>query len=352
MREFQINEYITLKLEDGKTNIYVAGEKFNQCKFLLLNIPVKKISDLNEIDSVDEAAESLSKEMEKPYLPWGETETTGVKIPPEVEFWAHSSNLQVWSEHNYDTRLIHSNLAFPLLKKLTKVGDPKAKRIFREEIAKRLESGYWPVIDYLIEEKYTSFLSREEFLHCILEDEDEIRFLREIEKRNDITFYLEKELSGEYNNFTVKNKRIAGFCIDILKIEEILSPIGNLKSLEELLLMNSMLRSVPDSICHLKFLKNLDLYGNGLQNLPNCLGSLKNLEELGLNNNQLSKLPKSFENLKLLKKLDLGSNKFKEIPKELEKLDNLRKFVIRNNPINKNSQLLKDLKKKGIEIIM
>ena len=36
--EFKINKYITLKLENCKTNIYVEGELFNQCKFLLLNI--------------------------------------------------------------------------------------------------------------------------------------------------------------------------------------------------------------------------------------------------------------------------------------------------------------------------
>ncbi|MHA1931117.1 MAG: hypothetical protein ACW96X_01180 [Promethearchaeota archaeon] len=65
MQEFQINEYITLKLEEGKTNIYINGKLFEQCKFLLLNIPVKEISDLNEIGSVDEAAENLSKDLER-----------------------------------------------------------------------------------------------------------------------------------------------------------------------------------------------------------------------------------------------------------------------------------------------
>lgn len=36
MREFKVNEYITLKLEGGKTNIYVKGQLFNQCKFYCL----------------------------------------------------------------------------------------------------------------------------------------------------------------------------------------------------------------------------------------------------------------------------------------------------------------------------
>ena len=40
---FKINEFITLKLENNSTNIYVKGVRFNQCKYLLLNISTKKI---------------------------------------------------------------------------------------------------------------------------------------------------------------------------------------------------------------------------------------------------------------------------------------------------------------------
>jgi hypothetical protein len=52
---------------------------------------------------------------------------TSTNIPPEIRFWAHCSNLETWGENNYDTRLIHSNLAFPLLKKLTEAGDQTKK---------------------------------------------------------------------------------------------------------------------------------------------------------------------------------------------------------------------------------
>ena len=50
-------------------------------------------------------------------------------------------NLQVWAEMNYDTRILHRNLAFPLLKKLAQVGDPIAKKALKDEIAKRFLSG-------------------------------------------------------------------------------------------------------------------------------------------------------------------------------------------------------------------
>ncbi len=47
MKEFKVNEYITLKLEGIKTNIYVKGQLFNQCKFLLLNIPIENSNICN-----------------------------------------------------------------------------------------------------------------------------------------------------------------------------------------------------------------------------------------------------------------------------------------------------------------
>ena len=43
--EFEISDYIRLKLEEGKTNIYVEDKLFNHCKYLLLNLPFKNIDD-------------------------------------------------------------------------------------------------------------------------------------------------------------------------------------------------------------------------------------------------------------------------------------------------------------------
>ena len=128
MNEFKIDDYITLKLEENKTIIYIAGERFRQCKFLLLNIPVDKISSFNKIKSIDEAAEKLDGSLE-------EDDAYFYDIPPETEFWGHCSNLQVWVEQKYNSRLLHRNLAFPLLKKLTEARDPLAKGVFKEEIA-------------------------------------------------------------------------------------------------------------------------------------------------------------------------------------------------------------------------
>jgi glycine cleavage system H protein len=151
MLKFKINDYITLKLENDKTNIYVAGKKFIQCKSLIINIPFDEVESYSEIGSIDEISERLKRQHVLVY-----------KISPEVEFWGHCSNLQAWVEHNYDTRLLHKKLAFPLLKKLVDAGDLHAKQALKEEIATKIETGYPNVVRYLIEKNYLYYLNSDE----------------------------------------------------------------------------------------------------------------------------------------------------------------------------------------------
>lgn len=61
-RTFKVNNYISLKLEDDgyeqKTVIYVAGERFHTCAYLLLVRPNELFQE--NIDSIDDAAEKCS----------------------------------------------------------------------------------------------------------------------------------------------------------------------------------------------------------------------------------------------------------------------------------------------------
>lgn len=336
MKEFQVNEFITLKLEAGKINIYVDGGLFHHCKFLLLNIPIKEISSFEEIDSVDEAAENLSKVMEERLFSWREIEAHEINIPPEVEFWAHCSNLQVWSEYNYDTRLIHSNLAFPLLKRLTEVGDPIAKRVFKEEIAKRLESGYWPVIKFLMEKNYTDYLSREEFLNSVLgvdtQGQKETAFLLQLEDLIGLEFELEKEYEPDYNNFSVKDRHIIEMSINTNSdINKALPLIGGLYSLKILMILSRNLANFPDSFGNLRNLELLHASNNELHTLPKTMKNLKNLTNLNLRRNKFTEFPKVLGNLRLLEELDLSGNRITTIPKEAENLISLKNLNLRNN---------------------
>ena len=202
--EFGVNEFITLKLIQGETQIYVNGEKFDQCHYVLLVNPHKDEQQF-EIESIDEAQAVYKNDLETEVTP----EDLG--ITKEQEFWAHASNLQAWAENNYDSRLLHSNLAFPLLKKLTKVGDVNAKRVFKDEIAQRFASGYIPVMAYLFKEKYLDNLTSEEFSTLL----EEVNYSKlEISKLlinfsdfmfTDFTFQFLTKIKEEFHDFFNKN---------------------------------------------------------------------------------------------------------------------------------------------------
>ncbi|MFW9820337.1 MAG: hypothetical protein ACFFE5_12070, partial [Candidatus Thorarchaeota archaeon] len=149
VKEFKVNSYLTLKLEGGRTNIYVKNRLFRQCMYLLLNIPISRIDEYDEIQSIDEAAVKLNRSMERDHR----------KVPPETEFWGHCSNIQAWADNEYDTRILHRNLAFPLLKALVDSGDPIARRKFKEEIAIRYATGHPTVIRFLTQNGYLHYLT-------------------------------------------------------------------------------------------------------------------------------------------------------------------------------------------------
>jgi len=88
MKEFRINQCITLKLGEEiiderrdlrktRTNIYIKGKKFQQCSFLLIDIPIEKITLINEITSIDEAEEKLGTSLEE-----NNENSFRYKIPP------------------------------------------------------------------------------------------------------------------------------------------------------------------------------------------------------------------------------------------------------------------------------
>ena len=161
-KSFKINEYITLKLEENKTVIYVKKKQFLNCKHILLNLSIEDLENINGLKSIDDIIEFKDKKDEfKKFF-----------ISQEVEFWGHCSSIQAWAENNYDTNLLDTRLAFPLLKKLTELHDYKANIIFKEEIVKRLKTGSYRVKRYLIDEHYLNYLSQEEIMNGLLSIEE------------------------------------------------------------------------------------------------------------------------------------------------------------------------------------
>lgn len=154
--EFWVNKFISLKLLGDHIQIFVNEKPFNQCKYLFLIDPLRS-DQQEEINSIDEADFLYSSDLEKDIKP------EDIGITKEQEFWGHCSNLQAWAENNYDSRLLHRNLAFPLLKALVEIGDITAQKVFKDEIAERFASGVFPVMGYLFQNHYLDHLNSEEF---------------------------------------------------------------------------------------------------------------------------------------------------------------------------------------------
>jgi hypothetical protein len=345
--------------------------------YLLLNIPVDRIEEYDEIESIDEAAEKLDRSME------GTRHNVIRRITPEEEFQGHCSNMQVWAENGYDTRILHRNLAFPLLKRLTEVGDPIAKRVFSEEIAIRLASNHPTVIQYLTHNGYLRYLNTDEFesilddikpnffhevitdLRSIIEHNPSIelssqinfiihRIIRDfgIEHISLITSKILNKIPENYRRGLVKeiyqilkgrqkfpliqyvNKHLNYFNdfefeFNLVKYE------GRIVALfrdDKIYLNNQNIRKISnlDAIHEkLDIVNEVDLSNNQISDL-NGIEKFSNIKILRLNNNQITKV-KGLENLKRLEMLFLRNNRITKF-ESLDNLINLKHIDLSNNP--------------------
>ncbi|MHA1148989.1 MAG: tetratricopeptide repeat protein [Promethearchaeota archaeon] len=138
--KFRINENITIRLENGDSNIFINDKMIVQKKF----------------KSVEEEAQI-----------YRDSSKSKKFISEETEFWGHCSNIQKWVENNYNTILLDRSIAFPILRELVEIGDLKAKEAFKDEIKKRIKSNYLPVQIFLIANGYLKNFSDEELKELI-----------------------------------------------------------------------------------------------------------------------------------------------------------------------------------------
>jgi hypothetical protein len=156
IEEFKVNDLLSVRLDCEGPRMYVKGRPFDQCAYPVLN-------DIGYLDRDDECSDND----EKPNVPmkaarsvdaflWTEHGTLdhpGYVEVPKVSiqelFWGLCSTLQAWAENDYDTRLLHANLAFPLARALASAGDGAAKARFEREVITRWKSDFEPVQTYL-----------------------------------------------------------------------------------------------------------------------------------------------------------------------------------------------------------
>jgi hypothetical protein len=329
LRRWVRNEYYKYQ-----TAVYVGGELFMACSAALMNIKSVDLDDYKEIESIDEAIEIYEKNTRMP-LDF---------LDPETEFFAHCSNMEAWVKHEYNTALLDMRLAFPLLKKLTELGDPLAKGVFKEEVARRVNTGYEPVIRYLLHNGYMKDFTEEEVAPL----KEAIKSLSEFKIGNtNLANFLVKNKLGEIikeihlhnRNFDIvpgwiQNASFAEY-LDLYgnNIKELPDWIGELTQLKTITLRHNQLRTLPESFGKLKNLQKLVLKDNQIEQLPESFGELKSLTYLKLNKNCLESLPNSFKKLKKLEELDLCDNKLKVVPHWINELTSLTKLELQRNTI-------------------
>jgi len=125
VREHVINEHLSVGMtKEGSIGVLIDGEWVAQCRHALL-----EIFDENDASFVtmDDAIDALDKR---------ESNDERIKFTRDTEFLAHASNIQAWAEHEYDPRLLHSNLASSILLMLSKK-DENIKRKMEGEMTER-----------------------------------------------------------------------------------------------------------------------------------------------------------------------------------------------------------------------
>lgn len=268
----------------------------------------------------------------------GDLEERG--ITPEEVFIGHCSNLQAWAENDYNSRLLHRTMAFPLLKRLVEAGDSVAKAVFKEEIISRFESGNPTVVRYLISEGYIRKYVKEELLEALLESK-ELSILKNLQVLTETTMEIveEVELFTQFGNrqygIEFDKNRLCGLELRHINLKQFPLEITKIVSLEKVFLDENIFRSIPNKIGGLKNLRELSLDGNQLEALPEEIGSLMSLESLSLNINKFKKFPDCVTRLKNLKYLGLGMNQISDIPKSISKLENLKILALNSNQISR-----------------
>jgi hypothetical protein len=397
--EFQVNKFISLKLirarwvkgrdtfspsapKSHRVRIYLNDEPFRTCAYLLLVNPHLK-ENQEKIRSIDEAKEFLKDDFH---------ETLQAKdfgITPEEEFWGHCSNIQAWIENDYDTRLLHSNLAFPLLKELKELGDPKAKVIFEEEVLKRYAIGNEKIQDYLFEKNYIQEIPWEKQISIVKHPEVyeamvEIGTLFKNElnlsdiyfeegkvtgffppshplKNNDIDilFKLLKSLKHmDFFSFSQRERKVLGnlpetlgelnqiktLALWIPNHNNLPNAIGNLTSLEKMYIRFYRGKTLPNSIGKLQSLKVLEISDcPNLERFPESFGNLGSLEQIKIEDSNLKKLPESIGNLKNLKYFSLRNNNLNDLPKSFTNLKKLKTLFLDKNKFKKFPEIIKTM---------
>lgn len=357
-RDNQGKELFSVNLIKNKSVIFIAGREFMTCHFVPLAIPIKIFPKLKHIDSINDVIDNLDHSFERTPPKWIHGEKVG-----ELDFFVNCSNLQVWVEHDFDTRLLDYRLSFPLLKALGKI-NIRARMRYREELIERYKASQNIDISGYLKERIEHSFSWEEKLDLLQPSEQEI--VRELLKNyncyeQDFSFDFKVGTISKlelFSNLQIRANGLPERLKDLKGINEFDIMDNNLFSLPEwlkelstlkkLFIGDNPLKILPSWLPEMTTLENLNLINMSLNKLPENLGALINLQDLCLNYNELKGLPESFRKLKKLKVLNMVGCGLERLPEQVLFLHSLEELDLEQNNLSELPDLsvcLPNLKK-------
>lgn len=262
IKEFQVNEFISLKLVFSKTLIYVCDELFLTCQKVALSLVPSKFKEYSDFDDIDEIIDFYQSK----YDPKGE-----VMITPEEEFWAHSSNMQAWVDNNYNTCVLSKNISFPILTELSNREIPHFKILFKEELITRIRGGGIKTLLYFINEFYLNYLTEQDLFDGLLLLE-EAEIIKNISQLIPLDYTLTTCLKDSRRFSSLRSENKLHFCIKEGHITE-------LEILVDCLYSWDQHREAILQIKNLKYLEELALCGSEGDDVS-FFGSLYNFDDL------------------------------------------------------------------------
>ena len=113
---------------------------------------------------------------------------------------------------------------------------------------------------------------------------------------------------------------------DVAKVEN-----GRVVELDDLY---GNIKEITNELCELTALRILNLYGLGIEKLPDSIGKLQNLIILKLGENSIVSVPKSLSQLQSLRELYLYANELDTFPPEILSLCSLEILYLAENSIS------------------
>jgi hypothetical protein len=175
IEEFKISNLLSVRLDCNGPRMYVKGQPFNQCAYPVINGGGHRDNHVEHNDDGKEPRVSRKAAGSVDAFLWKEHRTLdhpgyvqNPKMSMQELFWGLCSTLQAWVENDYDTRLLHANLAFPLARALANAGDSAAKAMFEREVIARWKSDFEPVQTYLFHGGFLNALSPKALMDIVV----------------------------------------------------------------------------------------------------------------------------------------------------------------------------------------